>query len=136
MAFLCYSRFQVDPGVWPLQKTSYTIHHTASDLVGMGYWSPYAERSTPTATELPGGYYLICNLPAGMRPVVGTLPKHATPRAELVTRKGALVPMSREGRRGAGAVLAGRLTVVSPSVGLRKRLGTQHRSPTGCLARA
>jgi hypothetical protein len=96
VAFLCYSKFQVDPGVWPLQKTSFTIHDTASDLLGMGYWSPYAEKSAPTATELPDGYYLSCSLPAGMRPVVGTLPKQSLASPELVTQKGALVPMTRK----------------------------------------
>lgn len=96
VAFLCYSRFQVDPGVWPLEKTSYTIHDTASTLLGMGYWSPFAERSMPTRTELPGGYYLDCNLPAGMTPVVGTLPKQSAASPELVTQKGGLVPMTRK----------------------------------------
>lgn len=96
VAFLCYSKFEVDPGVWPLQKTASTIHDTASDLLGMGYWSPYAEKSVPTATELPGGYYLSCKLPAGMSPVVGTLPKQTIASPELVTQKGAVVPMSRK----------------------------------------
>jgi len=94
VAFLCYSKFQVDPGVWPLAKTSYTIHDTASTLLGLGYWSPYAEKAVPTATELPGGYYLTCDVPVGMSRVVGTLPKQSTASAELVTQKGALVPRS------------------------------------------
>lgn len=96
VAFLCYSKFEVEPGVWPLQKASYTTHHTASALLGMGYWSPFAERAVPTRTELPGGYYLICNLPAGIGPVVGTLPKQSTQSLELVTQKGGLVPMTRK----------------------------------------
>jgi hypothetical protein len=79
VAFLCYSKFEVDPGVWPLAKTSSSIHDTASALLGTGYWSPFAEKSVPTRTELPGGYYLICNLPARMSPVIGTLPKQSTP---------------------------------------------------------
>ncbi|MDE3024172.1 MAG: hypothetical protein KGI93_01245 [Acidobacteriota bacterium] len=96
VAFLCYSKFQVDPGVWPLEKTNYTIHDTASTLLGMGYWSPFAEKSVATRTELPGGYYLTCNLPAGMSPVVGTLPKQSTSSPELVTQKGALVPKTHK----------------------------------------
>jgi|SRR5579864_195869 len=96
VAFLCYSHYQVDPGVWPLQKTSYTIHDTASDLLSMGYWSPYAEKSVPTKTLLPNGYYLNCNPPAGMSPVAGTLPKQSVSSQELVTQKGALVPTTKK----------------------------------------
>ena len=97
VAFLCYSHYQVDPGVWPLEKTDYRIHDTASVLLGMGYWSPYAEKSAPTQTELPNGYYLTCSLPAGLTsPVMGTLPKQSVSSQELVTQKGALVPMSRK----------------------------------------
>jgi hypothetical protein len=96
VAFLCYSKFEVDPGVWPLAKTSSSIHDTASALLGTGYWSPFAEKSVPTRTELPGGYYLICNLPARMSPVIGTLPKQSTPSPELITQRGGLIPMTRK----------------------------------------
>jgi hypothetical protein len=92
VAFLCYSKFEVDPGVWALQGN----RDTASDLLASGsYWSPYAEKTVPTATLLPGGYYLNCNLPAGMIPELGTLPKYdATPRPLLLTQKGGLIEMS------------------------------------------
>ncbi|HLX20548.1 MAG TPA: hypothetical protein VKR23_10395 [Gaiellaceae bacterium] len=83
-AFLCYSKFQTDPGVWPLAKTSPAIHDTAADLLALGYWQPYAEKSTPTNTEITGGYYLICNLPTSLNPM----------QSMVVTQKGALIPMS------------------------------------------
>ena len=83
--FLCYSKFQVDPGAWPTAKTSPRIHETANDLLALGgYWSPYAEKSVPTPTKITGGYFLICNLPAGLNQV----------QSMIVTQKGALIPMS------------------------------------------
>jgi hypothetical protein len=83
--FLCYSRFQVDPGAYATAKTSPRIHETANDLLALGgYWSPYAEKSVPTLTKITGGYFLICNLPTGLNPVPSM----------IVTQKGALIPMS------------------------------------------
>ena len=83
--FLCYSKFQVDPGAYETAKTSPRVHETAADLLALGnYWSPYAEKSVPTLTKITGGYYLICNLPAGLSPVEGM----------LVTQKGAFIPVS------------------------------------------
>lgn len=82
--FLCYSHYQVDPGVWPTVKVSPQTHQTAADLLAAGYWSPYAETSVPTQTAIGNGYYLICNLPSGLSPVHGM----------LVGRKGGLIPMS------------------------------------------
>jgi hypothetical protein len=70
-AFLCYSKYQVNPGVWPLTSTK--PHHSAADLMAAGYWSPYAETATPTATRITGGYYLICNLPSTLSPVPGVI---------------------------------------------------------------
>ncbi|HZQ16040.1 MAG TPA: proprotein convertase P-domain-containing protein [Gaiellaceae bacterium] len=56
--FLCYSTFQVDPGVWSLS--------TAKTLVGQGYWAPYAVAGNPfgSSTVLGNGYTLVCNLPS------------------------------------------------------------------------
>jgi hypothetical protein len=94
-AFLCYSRYQVDPGAWPLARTSGSIHDTAADLLAQGYWPPYAETSVPTGTRISGGYYLTCRLPTGMSRVLGTLPKYGpTPRTEMVTQKGSVIGMS------------------------------------------
>jgi hypothetical protein len=56
--FLCYSKFQGDPSVWPMP--------TATKLMGEGYWQPYA-----VAGHAAGGtnvgttahpYHLVCNL--------------------------------------------------------------------------
>ena len=83
--FLCYSKFQVDPGAYATAKTSARIHYTAADLLALGgYWSPYAETSVPTSTRISGGYYLICNLPASLTPV----------QSRVVTQKGALLSWS------------------------------------------
>lgn len=84
LAFLCYSKYQVDPGAWPIAKTGPSIHDTAADLLAQGYWSPYAETSVPTQTQIADGYYLICNLPSGLGSTQGM----------LVTRKGAVIHMS------------------------------------------
>lgn len=55
--FLCYSTFQVDPGVW-----KYSV---AQKLIQEGYWAPHA-----ITGNLPGGtnvgrYHLVCNLATG-----------------------------------------------------------------------
>jgi hypothetical protein len=54
-AFLCYSRFQVDPGVWPEAE--------AASLLAHGYWRPTAVLGGASATRL-GPYSLVCNPPA------------------------------------------------------------------------
>jgi len=56
--FLCYSKFQGDPSVWPMP--------TATKLMGQGYWQPFA-----ISGHVAGGtnvgttahpYHLVCNL--------------------------------------------------------------------------
>jgi hypothetical protein len=63
-AFLCYSKWQVDPGFWHFHAQTTLRNITAQGLFNAGYWSPYAEKTIPTKTHLPNGYYLICNLGA------------------------------------------------------------------------
>jgi len=60
-SYLCYSKNQVDPNFWVI-STSNTGNTDATSLLAAGYWLPYAEKSVPTSTLLPGGWYLICNL--------------------------------------------------------------------------
>jgi hypothetical protein len=50
--FLCYSRYQVDPGVWGLDA--------APGLLAGGYWKPVAVAGIQSATRL-GAYSLVCN---------------------------------------------------------------------------
>jgi hypothetical protein len=66
-AFLCYSTYQVNPGVWPFSGVG-PAHHDAAQLMALGYWSPYAEQSVPTQTQLGNGWYLDCKLPATLKP--------------------------------------------------------------------
>jgi hypothetical protein len=51
-AFLCYSRFQIDPGSW--------LTSEAAALIAQGYWLPYAEKTVATGTAIGSGYYLSC----------------------------------------------------------------------------
>jgi hypothetical protein len=60
-SYLCYSKNQVDPNFWPISDSN-TGNTDATGLLAAGYWLPYAEKSVPTSTLLPGGWYLICNL--------------------------------------------------------------------------
>src|SRR4051794_10358596 len=53
--FLCYSKFQNDPGVW--------LAPDALPLAAAGYWRPYAVRGNASSTRL-GPFALVCNLPA------------------------------------------------------------------------
>jgi hypothetical protein len=54
--FLCYSKFQVEPGVWPAD--------VARKLLAAGYYLPTAVKgNVPGGTNL-GGYHLVCNAPA------------------------------------------------------------------------
>ncbi len=53
--FLCYSKFQVDPGHWAPDQ--------AADLLSGGYWYPNAvPGNVPGGTNL-GDYHLMCNAP-------------------------------------------------------------------------
>ena len=82
VAFLCYSKFQVDPGVWSLNGSTSKHHITAGALMALGYWSPFAEKTVPTHTQIANGYYLNCNLPQTLAPVQGM----------IVTQKGVAKP--------------------------------------------
>jgi hypothetical protein len=66
-SYLCYSKFQVDPGVWSDSPSGFKGglggNVSSSALLKLGYWSPFAEKSTPTNTKLLGGWYLHCNPP-------------------------------------------------------------------------
>jgi hypothetical protein len=66
-SYLCYSKFQVDPGFWPADDEMPRVNDSATDVMAAGYWSPYAETSIPTETKI-GSYYLLCNLPSTMKP--------------------------------------------------------------------
>jgi hypothetical protein len=56
--FLCYSVFQVEPGVWP-------AHIAGELLAGGGYWQPYAVKgNVPYGTNV-GDYHLVCNIATG-----------------------------------------------------------------------
>src|SRR5262249_47177893 len=59
--FLCYSKTQTDPGAWSLAPGNMGGDVAASALVALGYWKPFAEKSVPTNTMLPGGWFLNCN---------------------------------------------------------------------------
>jgi hypothetical protein len=50
--FLCYSKWQVDPGVWGAGQ--------ARELLAQGYWKPVAVLGTGSLTRF-GDYSLICN---------------------------------------------------------------------------
>lgn len=56
--FLCYSKFEVEPGVWRNSE--------AMKLEQQGYWLPFAVKGTSTRTRL-GSYSLVCNLPAPLQ---------------------------------------------------------------------
>ena len=55
--FLCYSTYQVDPGVWPLD--------VAKTLLTLGYWQPYAVLGNVPGGTNVGAYHLVCNLATG-----------------------------------------------------------------------
>ena len=71
-SYLCYSKNQVDPNFWVI-STSNAGNTDATSLLASGYWLPYAEKSVPTSTKLPGGWYLICNLQPGETAVPGSV---------------------------------------------------------------
>jgi hypothetical protein len=60
-SYLCYSKLQVDPGVWSDAPGNVGGDTSSEQLMALGYWKPFAEKTTPTATLLPGGWYLDCN---------------------------------------------------------------------------
>jgi hypothetical protein len=53
--FLCYSRFEVDPGVWPVSQ--------AQALLESGYWEPSAVSGTVGGGTNIGSFHLVCNPP-------------------------------------------------------------------------
>jgi len=55
--FLCYSAFQVDPGVWPLSQ--------AKTLLTQGYWLPFALAGNVVGGTNLGSHHLVCNVAAG-----------------------------------------------------------------------
>lgn len=63
--FLCYSKYQVVPGVWPFGMAQQL-------MAGGGYWLPYAVPGTvPFGTNI-GNYHLICN-PASTQSANGSV---------------------------------------------------------------
>src|SRR2546430_13246390 len=54
-------RSQTDPGVWVDSPSNKGGDVSVAQLVALGYWVPFAEKSTPTNTLIPGGWYLNCN---------------------------------------------------------------------------
>ena len=54
--FLCYSKFQVDPGVW--------APDIARKLLAAGYYLPTAVKGNVAGGTNIGGYHLVCNAPA------------------------------------------------------------------------
>jgi len=54
--FLCYSKFEVDPGVWPVSQ--------AQALLESGYWEPSAVSGTVGGGTNIGSFHLVCNPPA------------------------------------------------------------------------
>ena len=64
-AFLCYSAFQDNPGVWPMP--------VATQLLSQGYWSPYAIPGNVAGGTNIGSYHLTCNLATGQSASDSTL---------------------------------------------------------------
>jgi hypothetical protein len=59
--FLCYSKFQMLPGVWPEDQ--------AASLLAQGYWYPNAVKGNVEGGPNLGEYHLVCNAtgtPTGM----------------------------------------------------------------------
>jgi hypothetical protein len=88
--YLCYSKFETDPGLWPIAKEMPRVNDDAADVLAAGYWSPYAETSIPTGT-MAGSYYLLCNLPSSMKAtgqIVGQGGEAETPAPWMSTTPG------------------------------------------------
>jgi len=64
-AFLCYSAFEDNPGVW--------VMPVATQLLQQGYWSPYAVPGNVAGGTNIGGYHLTCNLATGQSASDSTL---------------------------------------------------------------
>jgi len=64
-AFLCYSAFEDNPGVW--------VMPVAAQLLQQGYWSPYAVAGNVAGGTNIGGYHLTCNLASGQSASDSTL---------------------------------------------------------------
>jgi hypothetical protein len=56
--FLCYSKYEVDPGVWPARE--------AQKLLTEGYWQPSAMSGTTPGGTNVGEFHLVCNPPASV----------------------------------------------------------------------
>lgn len=54
--FLCYSKYETDPGVWPVSQ--------AQALLQSGYWEPDAVDGTLAGETNMGTFHLVCNPPA------------------------------------------------------------------------
>jgi len=54
--FLCYSKFQVDPGTWGADQ--------APELMSEGYWAPMAMTGNVFGGTNIGDYHLVCNAPS------------------------------------------------------------------------
>jgi hypothetical protein len=61
--FLCYSKFQTDPGVWDTD--------TAAKLLVAGYWIPYGLAGNVDGGTNVGDYHLVCNLTGGQKTTGG-----------------------------------------------------------------
>jgi hypothetical protein len=61
--FLCYSKFQTDPGVWESD--------TGALLLKAGYWLPYALPGNMDGATNLGDYHLACNLTGTQKPTGG-----------------------------------------------------------------
>jgi hypothetical protein len=61
--FLCYSKFQTDPGVWDST--------TAAALLKDGYWVPYAIAGNVDGATNVGAFHLVCNLTGSQQPTGG-----------------------------------------------------------------
>jgi len=85
--FLCYSKFNDEPGVWPVEQ--------AQELMDEGYWSPAAMDGTVDGGTNIGGYHLVCNPP----PINGKL--GVTSSADLnVGEAGEVVGAAADGQPG------------------------------------
>ena len=71
--FLCYSKFQVIPGVWPQDQ--------AAQLLAAGYWYPNAVPGNVPGGPNLGMYHLVCNAPG-------------TPTGKVVNENGEVFPDS------------------------------------------
>jgi hypothetical protein len=75
--FLCYSKFQVEPGVWSPEQ--------AKELLAQGYYYPVAVKGNVAGGTNLGDYHLVCNAPA------------AQPPDKVVNENGEVVPKELAG---------------------------------------